>query len=945
MSQLEIVRAQWDFLRILQPLFHVAKSLPTVEEVDQGDHYGLTDAPSSSGTENSTSRDAIEYPAADDIDILKDEITILRNDLKLNIIKQQQVDLDRMAAEGALDLEDLQNELILLLDELERLVDPTVNDIVDSGLFLKYTKLAALRNLLQKQDSPETRSIAESGINQSSLGSLSENNNTSDFLPLLEADIISSDTKSSWGEQYSQASVALAAAYIRFPQEASRIVSCRRTVSQFGMVLDKLLGDPVGSTTSETQISEYTPQDVAAIKYAYDFASTCTSLFEQLAKIHHCGTVHQAKLHMSGFRRDQLRLNIGTCLESGWISALFTRSVVEEFAPILRFEDICSRDSPLLKESQLVQVAFNSDSMWERLSEEVAESESIPYFPADGSKALNEFLTPQNSLQLKYRKLVGVLLASSLFQLSDSPWIEQHLGHDTIFIPLPNKQEIHLWCPQIVCSLTPRQIIKLQSEDIAAFGVLVLELEADRMASWTEEDYDWISGEKSNHVRLVRILRQWEDEVSDDYRDVAKACLQFDNLVQSLVHPDIIPDQKGIAIVYKHILEPLFHHLLKSFGKLTPLFDGMFGPWRSLTAAMNVSTSNTAKRILFDDDDSLASPGDRTTAKKFLDDLKPFFDGILNLRKRIDLTNPSGHERIRIAVLDSGLDDSTDPIIRSAIRSGQINTRKSKSFVGQPHEWQDLYGHGTHVTRLLIKTAPAAEIYVGKICVGKAINDEFMPGIAAVSSLYHESDSVPHILLYLNEQAIQWATEECKAHIISMSFGFDEKNSSIEEAIDKALADGRLIFAAASNNGGLSGRSRPARRDDVICVHATDGKGNPSGMNPTYLKKKDNFATLGIAVPSRWKRDDVWKSGTSFVTPIAAGFAADVLEFANYRCTRLDESERMLLRKKTGMDAIFGEMAEERQKYDFLYPGHLWKELRTESDVAKVIEDVIKELT
>ena len=121
----------------------------------------------------------------------------------------------------------------------------------------------------------------------------------------------------------------------------------------------------------------------------------------------------------------------------------------------------------------------------------------------------------------------------------------------------------------------------------------------------------------------------------------------------------------------------------------------------------------------------------RTSAAKFLEDLKPFFDKISKLRKPISLTNSLVHEKIRIVVLDSGVDD-TDPKIRFAIKFKRINENKSKSFVGRPHEWQDTHGHGTHVTRLLLETAPAAEIYVGKICTGKMINDKCLPGIAQV---------------------------------------------------------------------------------------------------------------------------------------------------------------------------------------------------------------------
>lgn len=120
------------------------------------------------------------------------------------------------------------------------------------------------------------------------------------------------------------------------------------------------------------------------------------------------------------------------------------------------------------------------------------------------------------------------------------------------------------------------------------------------------------------------------------------------------------------------------------------------------------------------------------SADAFLRDLKPFFQMISSLSRSFDFTRPPEQEKIRIAILDSGMDE-TDPKIRPAIKFGRINALKNKNFVGKPEDLQDTHGHGTHVTRLLLEVAPAAEIYMGKICTGKMINDEFMPKIAEVS--------------------------------------------------------------------------------------------------------------------------------------------------------------------------------------------------------------------
>jgi hypothetical protein len=245
--------------------------------------------------------------------------------------------------------------------------------------------------------------------------------------------------------------------------------------------------------------------------------------------------------------------------------------------------------------------------MW--ISNEVLEPDDSRVSGAE--KSLEYHLTNKTNLTLKHRKLAGVLLAASMFQLSDSPWFEQHLAPECIFVPAPNNRRLEQWCPRIHCTLVPRQNTRVQSDNIAALGVLVMELETDRKADWAEDDEDFDTGEKSNRVRLARMLGDWKDDISDDYRRVAEACLKFDSLVEALDHSDIEQDWKGLAIIYKCILEPLFRHITSSFGGLGHLFQGMFGPGRSLTSPIKISSNGTAKRVLFDDDDSPASLDDK----------------------------------------------------------------------------------------------------------------------------------------------------------------------------------------------------------------------------------------------------------------------------------------------------------------------------------------------
>lgn len=106
---------------------------------------------------------------------------------------------------------------------------------------------------------------------------------------------------------------------------------------------------------------------------------------------------------------------------------------------------------------------------------------------------------------------------------------------------------------------------------------------------------------------------------------------------------------------------------------------------------------------------------------------------------------------------------------------------------------------------------------------------------------------------------------------------------------------------------------------------------------------RDNFSTLGICIPSKWKGIKTYISGTSFATPIAAALAADVLEFARHKCD-LNEHQQELLHEFSGVRRILVLMIEQgtetRGGYDYIMPFHLWTKFRSDSQVAEIITDI-----
>lgn len=831
---------------------------------------------------------------------LQNGITMLRNDLKLNIFMQQRVDVDQIAEDSTtkkvlLALEKLLSRFEYSADQSAEQLQQMESQDSHGG----FPKLIAIRNLLQKHHSPETK---HAPVHQEFIPDYRQRK------PFL-ADTDDDNTKRTepkWAETYSQASVDLASRYLRFPEEPGRILSLRDDVGDFHEVLAKLLRRNSGQPRKE---QDYEDEDLEAIQRAYDFATTCASLFGQIVSSTKCKREHKAKLHMSGFKQHQLNMAINSCQATDWVPVLFTHASEKPSSGSICCNNICSPASTCLEISQPRHIAFNSNGMWEYVNG-CAGVNSATYLMKGHETALEHFLTYRDQLNPVHRKLIVVLLAASLCQLSKSPWIAQQLGTHTVFVPSPDSDApLDQWCPRIGCTLIKQDYAEMSSEDIAAFGVLVLELEANRKAEWAPEDFDFETGKPSNHVRLLRILTAWEDFICDDYREIGWACARFAKLVECLDQP-IETDRKALAIIYKRIYLPLLRHSTTAFGKLKGLFEGLFSSGLDVAARVRVPEIVIEERYLFDDGDQLPNPEDRESARKFLHNLKHLFGRIGDFHEDSHWANASEPKRIRVAVLDSGIDQK-DPMILGAIREGRINRTESRDFVNpKDQSLQDAHGHGTHVTRLLLNVAQAAEIYIGRVFAKSTLNDELMNGIA---------------------EAINWAVEDCDAHVISMSFGFDAKNESIERALDKATSAGKLLFAAASNNGGISGRARPARHHGVICIHASDGNGNKGGMNPTPETNKHNFATLGVAVPSKWRKEEVWKTGTSFATPIAAGFAANILQFAQDECNGVTESNKEKLSEKSGMEAMFQAMSHKRDDYEFVHPGGLWENWRVEN--------------
>jgi Subtilase family len=177
--------------------------------------------------------------------------------------------------------------------------------------------------------------------------------------------------------------------------------------------------------------------------------------------------------------------------------------------------------------------------------------------------------------------------------------------------------------------------------------------------------------------------------------------------------------------------------------------------------------------------------------------------------------------------------------------------------------------------------------------------------------------------------------------VMSLSWGFPYDSPGIkkvEKALIKAHNQNIVILAAASNEGDLNEVAFPARlSDSVICIGAATGHGSIADFT-TSDPKFQHYATLGIAVrgaslKGMWYRSNSTeiRSGTSTATPIAAGIAALLIDYASRNDCKLTKGHKGMLR-------LFAKLSHHKDTYRILAPQQLIKDPDT---MKEIIEDAL----
>lgn len=542
--------------------------------------------------------------------------------------------------------------------------------------------------------------------------------------------------------------------------------------------------------------------------------------------------------------------------------------------------------------------AAPTKSLWELLKQGDAGR-----YPSEDENS--EFFSPED------KEMICLNLALSLLHLSTTHWrrpswcSDRNTGEGIFFLRDPATQKIvDKTHPYLSCQLHDRP--KSRDDDnlvcdpqLLDFAKLIMEI---RM--WKRLPLSCREGKLSKEqlrldlLKLINDRRHFRDK-DDMFKRAVKACL--DTAGKEAAQDETSKDRLH-NYIFDKIVRPLDHY-------------AEFPEFSTSTSTDSLSENpEEPQDSLFDWKKEYNTAEDKfSRAQGFLDNMEHFVDR--HIRKPASDNPLPKHrsEKIRIAVIDSGV-SINDPIIRSARKHEKI--RKCRNFSSlNPDDCDDRLGHGTMVARLLMDVAPEAELFIAKV--------------SSDTEQY-----IPKSKLYCIAKAINWAVQVWNVDIITMSIALKEENPDIDEELNEALdpsyggATRKIIFAAAGNNsGGNARRSWPARKDSVIAVHVTDGLGTGVNINPSS-EGEVCFATLGCDIKYTWYDEDndgdVYISGTSFATPIAAGIAANVMEFARHRVNDLNEERKKRLYSAGCMKQIFKAMSDKRGDYYYVQPWTFW---------------------
>jgi len=219
-----------------------------------------------------------------------------------------------------------------------------------------------------------------------------------------------------------------------------------------------------------------------------------------------------------------------------------------------------------------------------------------------------------------------------------------------------------------------------------------------------------------------------------------------------------------------------------------------------------------------------------------------------------------GSKRTRVAVLDTGIDD-THPDLSDNISSDGYN------FIDDNKDTMDVHGHGTHVAGTIGAVANNSRGVAGVMWDVEIIPVKVMRDDGSGTS-WDIAKGILYAAGLKEDNKIE------RADVINMSLGGGGYSSTRHDAVKRAEEEG-VILVASSGNDGSQYSAYPARYEEVIAVGALTDEGENS---PPSLAWYSNYGdALEITAPGTSILSTIpdgvyqYKSGTSMAAPQISG--------------------------------------------------------------------------
>jgi len=200
-----------------------------------------------------------------------------------------------------------------------------------------------------------------------------------------------------------------------------------------------------------------------------------------------------------------------------------------------------------------------------------------------------------------------------------------------------------------------------------------------------------------------------------------------------------------------------------------------------------------------------------------------------------------------VAVIDTGLD------VSHSWFSGEFagHVVPGRSFMGDPTNWLDATGHGTHVAGVVRLVDPSARILPVRVFDASGFGTD-----RAVAD------------------GIVWAVEN-GALVVNLSLGGPARSLATERAVDFARSRDVVVVAAAGNHADKgSPVMYPAAFESVVAVAAHDA------FSPAFFSNRGAYVDVSAEGMSVWSAHlsnrVVLAGGTSAASPFVAAVAARV---------------------------------------------------------------------